>query len=107
MPERERAPVERRRADVCGGANDPKAVLLQAERPHDRRIERRRMRERRHAKPWCELARARAAARAIAAFEDERLQPGFGKKRRSNQPVMAAANHEDINGHHRPFGRLR
>ena len=100
VPQDERAAVEHRRAGVRIRTDDAQAVALEAERAHEGGIDRRRMRERRAAEAGGELGRPRAAARALAALEDEHLPPAFREERRGHQTVHAAADHDHVHRHH-------
>ena len=97
VPEHERAAVQRRRARVGSRADDPQPMLHEPERAHDRRIDRRRVRERRAAEPRRDLARPRAAADAVAAFEDERLQARAWRSSAAvTSAVEPAADDDDV-----------
>jgi hypothetical protein len=93
-PEHERAIVAGRSARVRGRPDDVQAPLLEAERPHERRIDGRGMSERGQAEAWRELRRDRAAAHPFRPLEHERPQARLGKKRRGDEPVVPAA-HDD------------
>ena len=83
VPEHQRAAVRRRRAGVGFGSDESQAVMLEAEPPHDRRIDGGRVCQRRAAKTGASSpVRAHPPIR-FGALEDERLQPGF---RRATSP---------------------
>ena len=90
VPQDERAAIERRRADVDIGSDDAQPVPHQPEPPHDARIDRRRVRQRRTEKPRRDLARARASPDALGPLEDERLQPRFRQQRGGDEPLWPA-----------------
>ena len=84
------------------GPDDAEPVSLQGKAANDGRIDCRRVRQRRTAESRREIAGPGAAAHAIHAFEDERLQAGFREEGGGNQPVVPAADDDDVvHGHQR------
>ena len=101
-PQHERAAIGRRCADVRFGTDDAESVSLQAKAANDDRVDCRRVRQRRTAESRREIAGPGAAAHAIQAFEDERLQAGLCQEGGGNQPVMSAADDDNVvRGHQR------
>ena len=95
-PQHERAAIGCRCADLRFGTDDAEAVSLEGKAANDGRIDGRRVRQRRTAESRREIAGPGAAAHAIHAFEDERLQAGLREEGGGNQPVMSAADDDNV-----------
>jgi hypothetical protein len=95
--ERKRAPVGRERGDANQRRNQPQSVLLKLQVTDDLGTKRTgSVCKRGTAEAGMKFIRDGGTAHLLAAFDDQRFEPRLGQIESGDQPVVAAANDDDV-----------